>query len=247
VSYDSYLSSFTPTGWWKLADSIGSASAVDSSGNGLTLTASGTVTFGQTTPSPINSETGALFDGTTGLLTGTVSAGIISAVQGSFTVIAWANATSWTAYNGQIVNFGYSGSNGTDSEFQINLGPSYAAGLSVGFFGDDWHPNPTITAGWHMIAVTVVRGSSTSVRSMYIDNTYVGNNTSAGNLTIASGSQVNIGDSGLANYWSGDIAQVALIPSVLTSTQIYSLYSGGPSFVNNIRRSNVAVMRASNW
>ncbi len=67
--------SLAPVAYWKLNDPVGSTTAADSSGNGYTLAATGTVTFGGPSVVPSDSETSCSADGSTGLLsTSTVPA-----------------------------------------------------------------------------------------------------------------------------------------------------------------------------
>ena len=60
--------SLAPVAYWKLNDPVGSSTAADSSGNGYTLTVNGTVTFGEPSVVPSDSETSAQGNGSTGYL-----------------------------------------------------------------------------------------------------------------------------------------------------------------------------------
>lgn len=134
MSYDTYLASLNPTAWWKLADTVGSSTAADSSGNSYTLTKTGTVTFGTTgTPVPISSETCALFDGSTGFLSSTLVTALTSVINGNFTFNVWCNPTSWTTTGGlQIFSAGHTG---TDQWFQIIIGDGFGEpGIVIGFY-----------------------------------------------------------------------------------------------------------------
>jgi uncharacterized repeat protein (TIGR02543 family) len=228
--YDAYLESLSPVGWWKLADAVGASSAIDSSGNSFNLTKNGTITFGQTTPSQISPETGALFDGTSGYLIGTMTSTQAAVFSGSFTVAAWVNTSNWSPTS-DVEFFGAGGTSyATDHLFQLFIdGNNYSGGgLAIGFYGDDWGSGFHPSAGWHFVVATVSRGASTSVRTLYVDGVSKGSNTSTGNLTVSSGNFLEIGrEPAVGNYWPGDIAQVAIFNSVLTSTEISTLYSGG--------------------
>lgn len=60
--------SLAPVAYWKLNDPVGSTTAADSSGNGYTLTVHGTVTFGEASVVPSDTETCAVGNGSTGYL-----------------------------------------------------------------------------------------------------------------------------------------------------------------------------------
>ncbi len=73
ASYDTTVLtklSLAPVAYWKLDEAAGATTAADSSGNGYTLTVHGTVTFGEPSVVPTDSETSAQSDGSTGYLSG---------------------------------------------------------------------------------------------------------------------------------------------------------------------------------
>ncbi len=78
--------SLAPVAYWKLNDPVGSSTAADSSGNGYTLTVSGTVTFGEPSVVPSDSETSCKGDGSTGSLS--VASASLLPVTGQYTAVA---------------------------------------------------------------------------------------------------------------------------------------------------------------
>ena len=146
--------SLAPVAYWKLDDPVGSTTAADSSGNGYTLTVSGTVTFGEPSVVPSDSETSAKGDGSTGYLSG---AAITLAPP--LTIIACVNLE-----NSQLV--AANGVAGLDSSIPVGTryittycgtdGTPYAI---IG--GTNFQPGVLAANSTHLIGVTVDPDGST--------------------------------------------------------------------------------------
>ena len=129
ASYDTTVLtklSLAPVAYWKLNDPVGSTTAADSSGNGYTLSVNGTVTFGEPSVVPSDSETSAQGDGSTGYLE---SSGVPSLIPtgAPMTIIACV-AQGASAASGSIVGYGTSAMLSLQTgQLQWNLtSPDYA-------------------------------------------------------------------------------------------------------------------------
>ena len=218
MTYDAYLRTLAPSGWWKLSDAVGSLTAADSSGNGYTGTVNGGVTFGQ--PGPIAGapqDTAALFDGTSGYVAvGTEAA--LAPFGTDFTVLGWIRPSSSPAtavmYARDDATLGRWGMFGTDSEeLYCQLGGNVAA------------QGGTVPLNEWAFAVFVYT-FSTSLIALYLNGALVPQTPTALSANSATG-QSTIGErtySGYQGYFPGDIAEVAIFPTALTATQVAALY-----------------------
>jgi len=218
TAYDMLLLSYgRPTGWWKLADTVGSATAADSSGNGYTGTVNGGVTFGETGPivgTP--ADTAALFDGSSGYIETTTSVPM-DLVTGPLTFIAWVKLHSYPAAEGLIVgnyaNVGVS----VNSSGQLQ---AWLDGIAT--------PTSTVmsTGSWHFISL-VYTGAGSTTRTLYLDGVAIDSETDSTAIDATADLSIGAqeGFSGYSTYFPGDIAEVALFPSALTATQIAELYA----------------------
>ncbi|MDA8395624.1 MAG: hypothetical protein M0T72_10380, partial [Candidatus Dormibacteraeota bacterium] len=99
ASYDTTVLtklSLAPVAYWKLTEPAGSTSAADSSGNGYTLTANGTVTFGEPSVVPSDPETCVQGDGTTGYLVTSGTPALVPTGASPVSVIAAINMPTAT-------------------------------------------------------------------------------------------------------------------------------------------------------
>jgi hypothetical protein len=216
--YDSQMLGLGPVGWWKLADAVGSATAVDSSGNGATGNVAGGVTFGQL--GPISGNTAALFDGSTGYIAlELVFPGVGNAALGT-TVIAWYNMPADNA-QGAFITIG-------------NDSAGYSLGVGGGGTWDTvgnellgvyqnvrWVPSGVfMTPGWHMTALAV---DGDGYPHIYLDGQPVYTDTFAG--PDAPDAAYIGADSPTTHFVSGDLAEVGFFDNVLTGAQIAGLYA----------------------
>lgn len=221
--YDNYLKSRTPTAYWKLADAVGSATAADSSGNGYTGTVNGTVTFGETSPitgKPI--ETAALFDGSTGY----ISAAPVASGTSDFTIVAWFKTTA-TA-RAEIMDYGDTATANDGIAFYVNASGDLEADPST--VTGPVSAVAVNTGAWVMGAV-VYDGANLQ---LYVNGVASGAAVAFTTFDITTAT-ADIGATGTADFFPGDIAEVALWESALTAAEIAELYAlapvdGGVSF-----------------
>jgi Concanavalin A-like lectin/glucanases superfamily len=214
ASYSSYIASLSPTAYWKLEDVGGTAT--DSSGNNNNGTLSN-VTTG-ITPGPFtcaNTKTAMSFSNPSNSQITTADTYNNPA---TYSQVAMFKATG----AGTIVGFSDGGANYDRQLFVGGDGKLYAriyngANEQIG-------SSQTVTDGsWHIAVVT----ESGAGLDLYIDGTLVASNTAYYPPQSYSGSW-SIGNLELANGYSGDISEVAIIPSALTPLQVQTLatYSG---------------------
>jgi hypothetical protein len=226
ASYDQLVSSLSPAAWWKLSDASGSTTAVDSSGNGYTGTVNGGVTLGQTGPiTGTPSDTAALFDGSAGSsITSTASGSLAPFQNHDSTVVGWINPSNMG--NNMWFSTGPAGLDG-----QLELWDNWNSGspvVSASVYGDYGTPATVIPAsGWSMVAVTYT--AATKVLTISANGGATQSGGIANSLNVPNGSMVVIGARGdnAGRWFPGDISQVAVFPTVLTTTQIASLYAAG--------------------
>ena len=216
-TYDAQVANLSPSAWWKLSDAVSSTTALDSSGNGYTGTVTGGVTFGQAgaiSGNPL--DTAALFDGTTGYISSSISVPNVSTA-----VNAWFNMPA-SSINGAVFNTQTSGG------FQIGVSNGYFGGvgniLTLGLpFVSDISTGKVVSTGWHMATVSL---DGSGHESIYLDGVLVFSYATAPrNGTALWG----IGTDGGSLLWPSSIAQAAVFPTALTAAQVLALYNSAPN------------------
>lgn len=216
-TYDSYLTSLSPAGWWKLADTSGSTTAADSSGNGRTMTATGAVSFGNPGPLVVSPDTCAQFSGADLL---TISNNIVGGTPTALSEVCWFKSTS----------------SGASDVLMMLQNPAcfWGATLDAGqvkFYAQDSGGNTNLTSpltyddgNWHMIAHT---WDGANVR-LYVDGVLVAGPTAQTNAPNFGATPVfTIGSDNYGDYLTGSVAEVAVFASALTATAISNLFVGG--------------------
>jgi hypothetical protein len=89
TAFDDWVTSVTPTTYWKFNE--GSSNFADSSGNSLTGTANGGITYSQTSLLPNDSDTSILLNGTTGRVS--VADNALLRFSDSMTLFGWFQPT----------------------------------------------------------------------------------------------------------------------------------------------------------
>lgn len=211
-AYDTYLKTLRPVAWWKLNDPIGSQTVRDFSGNGYTGNVVGGVTFGQTGPiigTP--ADTAALFDGSTGYVLTAYSPLVLP-----LSLNVWYRATT---LGSQIAILAFTG---VSTRMYMYLS---TAGVLVGDLSTATEIDDSIATNdgdWHMATIT----SDGTTTTLWRDSLLIGTEASSGNL--GSGQPVVIGAypaSPYADFFPGDIAQVAIFDYALTPTATANLWT----------------------
>lgn len=223
----------SPTEYWPLTDSGTTQTEsypffqiepdVSGANDDATVVGS-TVTLG--TPGPLGSSNAAAFDGNTGYLE------TASAVSGpdTFSLVAWLKAPSH-ATGGGVVGFDGSqdGSGLSHDRFiwMDNAG-KLVAGISGGSGVEATSSSTYDDGNWHLAVATFtpsamklyVDGSQVaSVSSGISDNNFTGYWTVG--FTQTSGTWADVPTN---KEWTGSLADVAVIPSVLTAANVTTLY-----------------------
>jgi len=218
-------------GWWKLNETSGNAA--DSSGQGSTLTANGTITYRNSSPM----DFGTTFDGSTKYFSCTdASCGGTSKTDvgsGDFSAGAWVKFTS-TARESFI-------GKGTAADYSWNMETTSYNGCGTGVAGvvlstavGGAYANVCATSvindnQWHYVTFTwTVSGTSLKI---YVDGQLEGTTTStsgtfnsntAGNFAVGRG-----GDTTL--YFTGSVDEPFVQHTALTADNIEQLYKLGVS------------------
>lgn len=223
IPYDALVASLNPEAWWKLADAVGSTSAVDSSGNGYTLPSVSGATFGQSGPiAGTPSDTAVLMAGGQ-IYSGSGFASLSTFGSGDFSVGACIKPNSGA---GDAVVLDTSTTySGTDTGIFLSAGDT---SISVDLGSDaTLFTVPAMHTQWNHVLWSFVHATKTS--SVYLNATLLGTFVHAGTPTIGATPQVSIGAQ-FGGHFSGEIAQCIFFPSALTASQVLALYNAAPKY-----------------
>ena len=202
-------SSWTPAwssllAYWKLNDTVGSATIIDSTGNGNTGTLQGGVTLG------VSGElnTAGQFNGTTGYIT--AGSNFPTGASGAYTKAAWIYITS-SATSNNIVS-------GASSHAFWAPGNVLAAGHN-GAWNVVQDPTAMATNTWYHVAVTY--NPVGGVMTLYKDGQQVSQATA---VSTQNDPFVQIGAYSGANNFTGKIDDVAIWTTPLSASAINSIY-----------------------
>lgn len=243
--YDTAVAGYAPAAWWKLADSNGSSTAADSSGNGWTGTAT-SVTFGET-PGPISSisaDTAALFGSSSSIATSFNPSGITQ-----FTMGAWVNMGGLTPSSSYylVANDAPSSSNNGIQWRLFYNGTGWVSDLIVG--NGSAHTtsdsSSTIsTTGWVFLTVTFT--NTGSAIHNYINGAPINNGGSLSGTVSAGAGGMGLGYNPQAagSHFTKEMAQVFFISgTVLNSAQILALYNDGiAAIVNSVTAGDTSIV-----
>lgn len=227
------LQALAPTAWWRLADAAGTTGAgsvADSSGNNRPATPTA-VTFGSVA-GPI-APTAAAFNGTTSVINAysTSLRDAFNAPAG--TLIWWQQVTSSSVFSDgttrRQIYFAADASNRVYGQKAASF--TTTGGLDGGYQAGGTSKAATAyaaTGGWQMHAVTWDKNAGgTGELKYFIDGEQVSTTqTSLGTWvgTLASTTTtIGAASTAAANPWSGNLADVVVLPTALTPTQISAL------------------------
>jgi hypothetical protein len=215
-TYDSTVLSSKPSVFYRLADTDSHAMA-DSSGNGATGVYGSTTTLGQT--GPLANDTAASIS----------DSGCCSASAGGNPSLPLYNSSrtfeGWlkTTNGGELFMAGY-GSTSTNEGFNIVTEPN---NVIVSGYSDDLSFTTTTAldnGSWHFIVVTT-NGTTATV---YVDGTSLGSQTFPTPLDTVPAPQglvIGMGAQDCCGYFNGNLADIAVFPSVLTATAVGNQYT----------------------
>lgn len=233
VTYTLAVLADIPLAWWQLADSSGSATAADSSGNGNNATATD-VSFGELNEAVIGA-TSASFDGTNS----TVLSGLDPA-EPAFTSEAWVNLDD-NAPSGVlcIIADDHPASSNNGFELGLSNGNQPYIGIGNGTGYSYLYANTTVpTTGWTYIAATW----DGSKISLYVNGVLSASVSFSGSLAAGSAA-IGIGYNPAlsSDYFNGLLAQCAFYPSALSAARILAHYQAAQVTGGSISGTTILV------
>ena len=171
------------------------------------------------------------FNGSSDYLSASIT-GLVAAAP--FSVSSWVKPVSFSGGNG--VSVGYGESSGSDYWCLFYKGTSSGDGQferSMGGGAQDTTGGALTVNVWNHLAVVV---STTSNALIYVNGTAGSADTSTqatSNMTELDIGRILIGGTAF-DYFDGEIGEVAIWDSALTSTDITNLYGGGTSGANPV-------------
>jgi RHS repeat-associated protein len=231
LTYRQSVLADTPTGYWRLGEGPGSATAANQVTGGALATPN-TLTFGGTGPGPVDLSTSAATNGS-GSSYLALPPGLVSATNHP-SIELWFK----TSGPGSLFGTQNSGAMGSATWHVPNL----YVGANGRLQGELWNGTvapmaslaPVTDGTWHHVVLT---GADTT-QSLYLDGTLVG--TLAGAIDNSGGSLTQVGLATQAqwpnasggtstNWWgyAGSVADVAVYQHPLTATQVSAHYQAG--------------------
>lgn len=222
--YATAVLALSPTMYWKLDETSGTTAA-DASGNSNTGTYNGTYTLMQASLTDDGTYAVAFTDGYIRRA---------NIVAGTMTAIAWVKTTQTggvdsNAYNGPGIWWADVSGGANDI-----IPMAIVTGGKLGFFTGSGAGGTTLVSASaindgvrHMIAVT--RDSTTGAKQIYIDGSLSASGTHETGTKNAN-ANMDVGkNTGDVRPYVGTLDEIAVIGSVLTSTQIGTLWAAGTS------------------
>ena len=215
LSYAQAVLADGPVGYWRLQETSGTVAA-DSSGNGNPGTYAGGFTLGET--GPFGTETGVLFNGTSGYVT--VPSASVLQLTSPFTLEIWASVSSLGISNTYVLD--------KDDDYAIIFGYStydYAFySLATGSPSDSTTTIPISDTNWHYIVITydgtTMVGYLDSEQKFSVSATFTCTTTTTP-LTIA----CTDSSGSYTNSFAGALAECAVYDKALSATQVAAHYA----------------------
>ena len=243
----------SPVGYWKLSEPTGATAALDSSSNNNHGSYSGTYSLGNPGISAALADTAANLMPSGSTPTGGVTLPTAAAVSGDFTFEAWYNvlgsSTAWTSSQTTFWEQGVGSSSGYLARVFVNTDSALYAYIQDGS-GNVLDVKSTTTlptdSSWHHVVVT---RTGTTV-TMYLDGVALGTSALSSNVTgYSAPTSITLGITqnlpAVTYAFPGELAEVALYPSVLSSTQVQNHYNS--VVTGSVESSGARLGRVLNW
>jgi RHS repeat-associated protein len=226
-----------PSGYWRLGDAAGSASAYNEVAADGQSALYNNVTLGAA-PGPMTSPTAGAFDGSTSYVSLPQAAVPLGTAA---SVALWFNTSHspGVLFEYQSKPLGQAGA-GSGSTNYVNVYIGTDGKLHGGFFTVNGVPemasSQTVTDGkWHQVVLTATTGSG-ATQTLYLDGKQVAQLPGANFASIAAGSQIYLGAGTSGTGWSalpdltdeyfnGDIAEAAFFQSALLGPDVADIYN----------------------
>ncbi len=225
-AFESGVLADSPTYYWPLVDSGTTESAGDtflqiesdsSSSNDNATAVGSSVALG--VPGPYSSSYAAGFDGATGYLE---TSAYTASPPDTFSLVAWFKAPSHST-GGGIIGFD-SAQNGTgnshDRTVWMDDSGKIVAGISGGSGVEATSSSTYDNNAWHLVVAVF----TSSTLTVYVDGSQVANVTSGisdasygGYWAVGWANNAGWTDAAATNEWDGSLADVAVIPSAISS------------------------------
>ena len=241
-NYDAAVRAASPQAWWKLADTAGSTTAADSSGNGHPGTPS-SVTFGNASQA-VPGNTSASFPSAS---SAHILTGYNPALYQGVTVEAWVNLNS-LSQSGNPRILANSHTDVDDAGFELMLSGT----TPQVWFGNGTLTNhvtagsPLASTGWTHLAGT---WDGTTV-TLYVNGVSQGTAALAGDMPAgtASGTGIGYNPAYSGDYINGLLAECAVYSGALTAAQVLAHYQCATGAAStSITLAHAAGAQASFW
>lgn len=228
TNYSNYVNGLTPSAYWKLEDT--GTTAADSSGNNDTGTLSNVTT--NVTPGPFtcaNTHPAMTFNAAN---SSQITTATTAPAPSAYTQIAMFKTSS---ASGTLLGYTDMGGN-HDRELSINNSGQLFSRIYNTSSGDEiiTDPAPVTDGNWHIAVATV----SATGMYLYVDGALVVANSSYHTPQSYTGSWLLGGGWGISGApYTGDMGEVAVLPTALTAQQAASL-----SAISGFYTSNLAAL-----
>jgi hypothetical protein len=259
-AYAAQINTLSPVNYWPFTDTgsvpypyapPGTQDLVDSSGHSNTGTAVGGVTVGATGPTALGTSSAISLDGSTGNVQTVAS----DSDPFNFSLIAWFKTTSTSG--GTIIGFDSSEDTSTPASSDRLLWMDNTGHLVWGI--DDAGVKDKITSTsayntgtWYMVAVEEETGGGAPGARLYVNDVQVAINAAYttpqnynGYWHVGWGYETGWVDAPTSGYFNGSLSEVAYLPSVLSGTQLSTLY--GETSVSTLSTYMMSLGPNSYW
>jgi hypothetical protein len=228
ASYMDAVVSLDPVGYWSFGEASGTT-AVDLSVNDLDGTYHPQVTLGQVGAIIGDSDTSALFDGSSGYFH--VGAAAQLAIDGDLTIAFWLNTELLSGAQALITYTANGETPSMNTLYEVTLGgDGYLSYRHEKAGGTDYAHTFTgqalLPGSWYL--VTVTRDSSRKEVNLFVDDNLVGTYAAGQNPNNGSASSLYIGSNlGSNQFFHGRIDEVAVFDRMLSAAEMQGMYQAG--------------------